>query len=306
MKYTNVESYVPESSFFENKHHVSARVCNESCAVVEPAAGFRILAARGEKLTVGTDLRTAIALTAEEINELTHACREGHRVLMSANGRPMLVYADWIRQLGLLLVILPDCELAAACEALNAMGRQDILRAPCAQKSNSEACRLAYRVLLDIFAYTDAMMGIRTAASYINQNLTLRIAAFAGCHTDSESVYSLTQRAETLQSPRTVAFLLCVFLFLRQRDGSLITDAETERLCYHISIERNTHLKASSVEPIFASARCFDHCSVHIEPNGTMHISFTPELQPTFTLGADHRIPISAYCLRIDTIRISA
>ena len=252
-----VEGFVPEPTFWENKQQLGARLCRERCAVVESRSKFRILAARGANLEIGSDLRKALSLTASEQDAITNACRQETRALVTARGEPMLVCADWHNSLGLSLIVLPDCDEEAARYTLHSMNRTDVSCSAPDHKPSAEACRRAFATLSDILSYLDAILQ-PVFPPEGDPALLFRIAAFAGCRLDGETIYELSLRAFPITSPRSVAFLLCTV-----RQGA-----------------RPTTVSAADA-PLYTTAPCFYGCTLQADPSGALLVSLPLDFADT-------------------------
>lgn len=303
-----VESYFPEALFLDGKQQLGARICTEDCAVIDASNQYRILASRGEGLIPDTDFRQAITMSCDEEAALTRVLRSEKHIFLTVNQRPLLIFTDWLIEAGLILAILPACEPSAAQTALASLGRDDFLdlSAQESKKSSATACREAFKILSDILSYTDAMLVpfIRQTADAL---LVARIAEFAGCRLDSQTVFDLSRINSPIRSPISAAFLFCTFLTLRQSEGNLTANSQSpSHICYRITVQAEDYKRdASSVPaPLFSSAACFKDCEYHADHSAATLVfseRTDADLFSSFDLES-----IVQFALRIERLHIPA
>ena len=250
-----IKSYYPEHLYFDRKQAEDERICTEDLAVVDVREDCRILAARGVCVFAGDDLFHAFHMAKEEFPSIYELLLSNRRVFWEADGRPLLLFADWLSETGLLLVVRPNGTVHAVREILKDLTTENFLfpQPYSIERKASRDLRAAYDVLTDIFSYTDIMFSRKSPSA---RRLISSIAKFAGCHIDPSSFFSLTaQNAELDLSPRTVAFLTCSLLFLREQSG--IADAT---LPYRIALEKPAQEEKPApkeARPAFATLSCF-------------------------------------------------
>lgn len=272
-----VRGYVPEATFLRKKDRAAVRICREDCAVIDAANGFLILASRGERLTEGTDLRDALKMTEDDRLQFSNLLGTHKHFYMTADGLPLLIFSDFLSSTGLLLAVLPHAHPHAVLSALRLLNRTDFFLPP---KEKAEKCalsklRLAADQLSDILYYTDRILQAYSA-NLNNQYYLAHTAAFAGCALDFETVRAFARLNEPLKNPRTILFLLCTFLFLRNHSGALSAKDESPSVIYRITLRATDGKeKASLTEaPTFACAQCFSAYDIKQVDNGTTVIAF--------------------------------
>ena len=275
-----VSSYLPESTFLEGKQHLGARICREDCAVIDVFQNYTILASRGFDLPVGADFRQVLGMKSATKRSLSRVLQDNQQIILSANGTPWLLFTHWIPNSGLLLAIRPNCLFCAIPEALAVLNRSDFvfLSAASGKKPSSEDCKTAYEVLADILYQVSFLLPCDN--SYTADRLIAHVAAFAGYCVDFETVSALAGfRADPQTMQRLVPFLLCSFLYLRGKNGSLTAEQAPHTVTLRCRVALCNHTRASKSAPqeppIFANTVGLRGCEIQDQ---------TDNLQITFSL----------------------
>lgn len=228
-----IESYVPEINLLDRKDRFPARLCREDCAVLDAAAPDRMLACRLGRGSNDTTFSSTFGVCAEDMRFL-HTHLAPRRLLILGGARaPILVSADLLDSAGVLLALSPErADPAAFLRALTeVLSDVPILLAPSLQEipfsAHASDPRLTeliceWRFYCSRICSNRTEIGLRTRA--------MLIANFTGCHTETDSV-PVEKLSLPLGEWRSVAaFLLCVFLDLRQQSGEIASSVDsTER-----------------------------------------------------------------------------
>lgn len=272
-----LRGYLPESELLKNKQMPPMRLCREHLAVVEPAAAYRILASRGIGLPTGADFRTATKMTEEECNALAEAKDRTTMSLLAVGARPLLVLTDWMSELGLLLLIIPECKPTAAYTAMTALCPEATLPEKPTKRCKATEAREAHELLSEIFSYTDVLKQRRFDRLGITDPIR-RLIAFAGYRLDVETVRAISNRiSDSLRSQKALAFLFCAHLALRDRMGVLQIEGELPSCRISFSEAAYPPKIADDIPP-FARAACFSDCIVLKGAGKTLELCFTPSL----------------------------
>ena len=260
MKINKIRSYVPESEHLSPKMRHGSRVCLEDCAVIDVGRGGLILASRGAGFS-GSTVFDAVGMSEEERVLFDLGVSRHKRFLISVGKRPLLIFADWLAQTGLVLAVLLHCDATSAVAALEVLSDTGFvcLASHEGKGMDTDACRDAFERLSDIFSYTDVILS-PSADTVIRLSY---IAAFAGCRLEPTLLKSICEGGLRVQDPHTVLFLFCAFLFLRGQDGMIDADREDTPL-YRITLGENQN-QTPSASPAFAQAPCFGDCKIETD-----------------------------------------
>lgn len=299
-----VQSYLPESALLEGKQHAGARICKEDCAVIDLFHQYTILASRGEGLLTGTDFRQAVRLSKSAERALTKALQTKKHLILDVDQKPLILFADWLPETGLLLAIRPNCTYSAISEALSVLERSDFifLSRISSQKPSSEECRTAFEILSDILFHLSFILPSDTF--HTADRLIAHVAAFAGCQIDSETALAFSRNGLDPQAAKqAIPLLLCTFLYLRGQNGTLKAEESTDdtALLCRVSVCKPDHTSPYEA-PTFASATGLRGFEVERHQNTvTLTFSLPHGKRSLFAgmLGKSEQITLRIECLGI-------
>ena len=282
LKHLFLRGYVPEATFLCKKKRPTVQTCREDCAVIDVTNGFLILASRGTSLPEGTDLRRALNMTETEQAQFSELCRKHTHLFLTVGGLPVLLFSDFLSSTGLLLAVIPHAPSNTVLPALQHLNRTDFFTPPSeeAKRCTVSEIRRASDLLADLLYYTDRIL--QSKPTQLNQQYYLaHTAAFAGCALDLETVRNFAKMDDPLKSPRTVLFLLCVFLFLRNQAGSLLAKRKKASVVYHVTLRSITERSKDPCVPLptFAKAPCFSAYKLEPRADGNTAIVFRDPAQ---------------------------
>lgn len=270
-----VKAYVPEFLLTDEKQENALRVCKEDCLVVDPSDRFRILVSRTRTPLSKDRWDQAYAIPPSEMRFLQDALTENKRVLlMGRDRRPLLVFAELLRSVGILFAVAPHADADGIARVLLHTGRTDIAITPSLRKTSTVPHTeddAIYEQLDELFFYVDRIfspapqIGLRTR--------THLIANFAGCVLDDVAVPLDSLACPPSEQDRLIAFLLCAFLALRRQDGGVSARTDTSNpplLRYRVEpITDKTGAQVSETDFPFLSLSSFHRFAVLNTENGS-------------------------------------
>ena len=235
-----LHSYVPESEFLKDKHQAPSRVFFEDCAVLDAENGYRVLACRGEGLTLGASFPLVCGIPKDELAFLEGALAHRTRVLLNSRRGPILIFAEPLAHTGALIAVLPHSKPSVLLRALTLVGQDTIALSPAfanAPVSANQEDAEAYEHIEEIFFYMDrilcpdAELGIWTRS--------LLIANFTGCKLDLVSLPVDALAITQADDMRLSLFLFCTFLAMRHESGKVFAisrhPTQKDRPCRYVA-----------------------------------------------------------------------
>ena len=225
----NIKSYVPELTLFDRKDEQSARTFDEDLSVVDPANGFCAVACRGRGSAVGQSVAEAYGIDPDELAFLRRALTSHKRILLQGKRGAVLLFADLLDTTGLLLAAAPKISAASAARLLRYLCRADFAITPALSAATGALQaedKTAYDRLAALLYYTDRILSDDPNTGLWTR--TLLTANFAGCLLEATSLPVNTLALSRGEGHRLIAFLLCVFLTLRNRDATVAARAPEE------------------------------------------------------------------------------
>ena len=237
-----IESYIPEIRYFEDKHRSTARAVHEDLALVDIQNGYRILACRASRMQAGETFPQCCALPKEELRFLEYALPHSDCVALLGGAGVVLLFPALARETGLLLAVLPHASAASVCRALK-HAEEPVLLSPATEKQTvgeSDREEEEAEHLREIFFYTRRILHRDPTVGLWTQSLL--IANFVGCRVDGIALPTRELSLASTDRAKLIAFLLCLFLTLRQKDGRLhavcpLPDPATVPYTYQVSFE---------------------------------------------------------------------
>ncbi len=250
----HISSFLPESTFLENKQEPSCRRCFEDCAVADGQTG-RIFAARGpsflyEKTVFPDSMLQNIDFSSPSIKE--------RPVLFPYRSGTAMVLPHFLRTTGLLLCFFFPAAPDHIRRALLPMGRdvcwasEPTKKSPLPFDKHSTLCEQ----MDEIFFYIDRMTDqVHSPGLW---TLCLSIAHFAGCRARVHSLPTDTPTLSRRNRDLLVLFLLCSFLTLRGSAGILQVTGDS-RGSNSLSLEFSSpeDQQSKRLRPLFLEAPCF-------------------------------------------------
>ncbi len=219
---SNVASFLPEAQILNQINGSCCRLCHEDCAVLDARHGNVCLAFRGLGPRPDGDYFRGLGIGETDLDFLRSAISTSSRVLLPSFAGPILVFPEWMEQTGLLIAIRPDLPKDVGAEELlsllHRIGREDFLPSPSVRAfagMPSEHLPLCEQ-LRELFFYADAIFCAAPFRSGL-LNGSVRIASFAGCQPESRFFSAQEELRTPTEQVFLAAFLLCVFLTLRQQ-----------------------------------------------------------------------------------------
>lgn len=272
-----VQHYQPEIHFLESKHSVGARICTDVCCVVDARDGFQILASRGFSTDEPADFPSAAGMTADERILFCSALETGRRFYLCIRKKPWLIFTDWQKSTGLLLILSPKSEPLATREALMQFNRQRFLFPQtvreCKPMPQTAAWQDAFDILADTFALLD---NLTDPALTDSRSILSSIALLSGCRLEMREFEQLFNFNVTcLRTPNTLSFLFCTFLHLRRQSKELSMQCETNcPLPCRFTLQLLPFSAEEAKPPKFASHTSFRNCKIRYNDNtATVQIS---------------------------------
>jgi len=269
----DVSAFVPESAFLDTKQADACRVCFEDCVVVDTNHCNVPVAYRGEHPIPFTDYFSQISLPRSEYALLLSALRTHRRAVLNSPNGALFVFGEFLEETGLLPIVRPRIspeDTSLVLRALSLLGEDGFFVSP----SISRACAATSDVSDDV------LHKIREQLFYINafcnpspfsQGIftgSVRIANFAGCRLECSNLPVGEILIPPTEQIRLTAFLLCVFLSLRQlfnRVHASLANSTTPCLCYRVLAEtESVHTSVSYTDEAlheklpFLSLPCFN------------------------------------------------
>lgn len=223
-KAKRIKSYVPEQDALRGKDLPPARPCREDCAVLLPGNPPQIVAYRSAE-EIGTWIS---AFPQEAWASLPKAMPKAPRALLSGGNRCALLFGDTFSATGALFAIFLRESAERVARVLLQMGREDFLlpEGICIARPNAKQDEEIGELLRELLSCTDRAfstgrgVGMRTRA--------LLLAALAGYRIASVTLPDLPEDLSGREMQQIGMLLLCLPLEMRQRDGALRAEKESE------------------------------------------------------------------------------
>lgn len=246
---SEIRSYIPEAFFLDRKDEAHMRVCREDLVLVDPFDEYRVVAGRGKELCLNEPFEPILQLPRSERKFLKASLGQKPHLLLRKKNKPLLVFGDWLESSGLLLVLCPNCDAESLQRALALMQRDDFACSEIASTNfpspkHGDGAVLEY--LQELFYYLDRIfstskeLGLWTVAS-LTANL-------AGCRADFGAMTTEPLSLFPLDRMRLSAFLLCLFLSMREEASVASASASVS--------ETEVSLSVSSVLPSGTASAC--------------------------------------------------
>ena len=128
MKYTfSIRHYQPEIEFL--KHKSQSRLCSQSsaCFVVDMTDHCSVRAFYAPENFFADKHAGKLEMTGDEKESFLRSLEIGKRFYLFHRGKPFLVFTDWLKDTGLLLIISPDADAIATKKRTPAFSLRRIL-----------------------------------------------------------------------------------------------------------------------------------------------------------------------------------
>ncbi len=301
-----LKRYLPELLLTEEKHSDATEPCAEDFAVIDAANGYRVLACRAQSLKEGDLLPAAWGVSSTELDFLERTISSHPRVILDTEKGAILVFADFLRSTGILLVARPYLQSRTLLGILRFLKRSDFLPSPTllAQTGTDNVCSdWAVCEQIDrLLYYLDRMLDQNGRFGIGFWPRCLLVAHFAGCRLDKTLLSIERPALSKSDDARLTLFLLCTMLKLRQTSGRVCTE-EGDLPCFFCRVELEmphpTHRDCNTVPrtdfPILELPE-FSRFSLTEGPSGLVLEAHLQDRSGELTL---HARSASSPCLRI-------
>lgn len=211
-----VRGYVPEKYSFAEKDSLALRELFEACALLDAENAFQPVAYRGRQIA---DLLDRVG--GADMAFLQAHCKTHRFLLLDLPQGRLLICSDWLNSTGLLLAVLLQCEVQVILQSMRfaALG-EAVVCAPSVEhkrvrKADLDLCERLKDHLISLTRILSANPDV-----CIRSHVRL-ISDFAGCRTHTQTNEELRLSLLPYDFQRLSAFLLCTFLTLRTKTGSV-------------------------------------------------------------------------------------
>lgn len=224
---SHLNSYLPESLFLIDKKEDHMRLCYESCAVLDPADGYRVIACRGKGIEINQPFAPIASLSRSERDFLDASLGRHNRLFLSNGKEAILLCADLLPATGLCLAIVPEGNPKAVYRVLHFLGKDSFVSAP-EHAADSLTPHVGddavYRRMSELFS---CLEGIGARSPELFWTRVRWLSRFAGCRLENMSLPRESVTLAAADDARLTVFLLCLFLSLRRKS----TDGDRVELC---------------------------------------------------------------------------
>lgn len=238
-----LKRYLPEVHLTEEKHADATEPCAEDFAVLNAANGYRVLACRAQTLKEGDLLPEAWGISPAELDFLERTIPLHRRVILDSAEGAVMVFADFVRSTGLLLVARPYLQSRMLPGVLRFLQRTDFVFSPAILAQTDAASVCSDRVVCEqidrLLYYLDRMLDQTDRFGIGFWSRCLLVAHFAGCRLDKAFLSVERPAISKSDDARLTLFLLCTMLKLRQTSGRVSTE-EGDLPCFFCRVELET------------------------------------------------------------------
>ena len=233
---SRISSYVPESLFLDQKDEAHMRVCREDFVLVDPANGYRVVAGRGKGICEGEIFEPLRKMPKAEREFMERALARHRRIFLQGRDGPILVFGELLAASGLLLVLCPRFDVLSVRRGLLLLRKNEFAcsekleeHAPTPRRGDVSVCDC----LQEIFYYLDRiLLPSKDTALWTSAAL---IANFAGCRADFGAMPAESVALLPHDRLRLSAFLLCLFLSMRNQSIAASVRGELSESAVSIS-----------------------------------------------------------------------
>ncbi len=211
---------MPEITFRQGKNEPHGRAFFDDLLILDTADSYRVLAARGVRITRGKPLTEIyrLSIPSKRLMKKPFLPTDAYRVVACGSGASLLLFPQLLPAAGLLVAVripLPPVRLA---ESISLMQETELL-----SPFSSRRDRLRTTVpakLEELFYYINRIFFSEEQVSLYT--LLQLVANFTGCRLGTaSSVPMLPLNFSDIEWKRLTAFLLCAFLTIRRRTGTM-------------------------------------------------------------------------------------
>ena len=301
-----VESYIPELLYFQNKHQSGTRRIREDLAVLDGAQDLCVLAGRGRIPRQGEPLAALCGLPREELSFLRRALPSSRCVALLGASGVVLLFSELLGESGMLLAVLPHAEAGDCLRALSYIEEPITLSPALSALTPTDPDEETVELLREIFFYTSRILN--KTANVGSWTRILLLANLVGCRIDETSLPTQELPVASRDLAGLIAFLFCVLLTLRQRDGrvgALCDVPEKDRhYVYRVSFESLPDRKEKPSDVAFRhtdfpflSHPAFRNISLQGSADGIQLEMILPQAAPAVPMLRS--APPAFFCLRI-------
>ncbi len=242
--YEMLRSYVPEKLFFEDKDRRRCRRLHDDMAVLDADSDFRILAARGFSEPIGTPLFSSLSVSDADLARVDAFLKSnGTCLLIGAGGASILLFSAWYSSCRLLLAIRIHREEREVRDLLDAAEAGAAV--PVFSPEEPDEAPLLLQ-LAEIFYYTEHILQDR--GNFWTHCLT--VANFVGCRLEQLQLPVSGVSLEEKDFHRMTAFLVCLLLTMRARDGRIrATETTAEDVIFGMHISQSPYVLEDRAGP---------------------------------------------------------
>ena len=231
-----LNAYVPEIDFTNEKALIPLRTHCEDISVINPADQFRILAHR--PCLVGKDLTlpTLWAIPAEELVFLNTALSSHSRIALFADGHAVLILGELHDASGVLLAVRPRISPTALRRYADTCCLGDLVFSPAFPLPATSLSDEELEQMDELNYYLGQILKPRGEVGLAT--LTWRVANFVGCRLEHIDLPVEEPLLAEAQIKRLTAYLLCVFLHLHTLGGDVsATDVTADTPQFRCRVE---------------------------------------------------------------------
>ena len=302
------KSYVPELLFGEEKQEISARICREDFAVIDPGDGYRVVTGRGGTYSSGQNLPRMWQIPKAEIEWLERALVFNRRALLLGAEGPILIFGELLDATGLLLAVRPYLTAKDLTAGLRHVGVRGIMTSPTfadfTASIPTEACAMQ---ISELFYYADRILDTENRFEIGLRTRMHLIANFIGCRVETADLPFADPASSRVERARLTAFLICALSELRKMDGRVRVNGDDEQTSFRCRVELTpigrllpTARDRKTALPI-SNIAAFQNFTVHREEGKLILDAFLQDVSKQS--GLHSTIP-QYLCLRIELVAV--
>ena len=236
-----INAYIPEGIFFEEKAESFRRTLHEDSAVVNVRDRFKIISARGSLMRENESLYTLLDQSDASRSRLAKAVASDRSpATVATKEGTLLLFTQPYKETGLVLAVHVNATEKDACAVLDAayaLGSAPVL---CTDQTVEDSAVSLERIVEEILYYTNRIFA--NTPTWDLWMICRLIANFAGCPLCCGDAPSRSLSLSEAERSRLTVFLLAAFLGMHKFIGSTRADAH-ETPC----AEKDTQNTASAV-----------------------------------------------------------
>lgn len=225
----NLHAFLPETALINSKQEQECRIFHNDCAVLNAKDDLRVVASRGFGDAVGVPFFKLLRFSPAMKEKFSRFLLSDHPALLLPSGSASLIFfSAWYSATGLILAVrLPKKEstLRKIIENNTRPSLLSVFSIPETQKDTATAD--TEKMIDELFYYTQRIFSDPAQSPLTQAHL---LANLAGCRLEQLDLpYDPPFPTKALHD-RYSAFLLCVFLALRQTGGAVSAVQSKEKV----------------------------------------------------------------------------